>query len=151
MMLAVNIAVYSALALAIWQAGRGGVAAMALVFTNLLARAVALADWPLSIGQMYFLDAMTILVIVGAAILRRYIMTREIIICALFLLAWRFYTIPTIGWEHADVVQFYVLSGVVFCQLMLTLPWRTARYRMHLKMGRAVGRPPHHLERVAHA
>lgn len=153
MVLAVNIAVYLALALAIWQAGRGGVAALVLVGTNLLARAVAIAGWPLPTEQMVFLDVMTILIIAGHSVYRGYFITREVIICALFLLAWRFYVIPTKGWdrEDAEAVQFYVLSGVVFCQLMLTLPWRTLFYKVRKKLGFAVGRPPHRLERVAHA
>lgn len=153
MVLAVNIAVYLALALAIWQAARGAVAALLLVGTNLLSRAVSLAGWPLPVEQMVFLDSMTILIIAGHAVYRGYMMTREVIICALFLLAWRFYTIPTLGWERqdAEMVQFHVLSGVVFCQLMLTLPWRTLIYKMRKTLGFAVGKAPHRLERVAHA
>lgn len=151
MVLAVNIAVYSALVLAVWQAGRGSFTAITLVVTNLIARVVAEAGWPMPYEQMVIFDIMTIGVIVVGAIHRRYMLTREIIICALFLLAWRFYYVPEIGWESASLVQFYVLSGIVYCQLMLTLPWRTIYYKMRKRLGFPYMKPPHRLERVAHA
>lgn len=150
MMLAVNIAVYLSLALAIWSAGRGCVAAIGLVSTNLLARLVSLVGWPLSISQMLFLDVLVIAAIIIAAVKRRYMMNREVLICALFIPAWRFYILP-VGYESAAMVQFYVLSGVVLAQLLLTLPWRTIFYKLRLTLGKPVGRTPHRLERVAHA
>lgn len=150
MMAALDLLAYLALLLAAWAAVRGGPAAAALVVSNIISRGGDLLGADFSIPTMVAFDLFVIAAIVIHSIRRRYIMLREVIILSLFLLAWRFYWVPD-TLEHTLYVQYAVLSCVVICQLMLTLPWRTIIHRARLRLGLAVGRKPDRLERVAHA
>lgn len=137
-------AVYVALALAAVSAFRGGPAAGALVVSNILSLISGAIGTPFGFDALAILDLWVIACVVIGSLFRGYILRREIAILSLFLVAWRFYWVPT-GWEH---VQFIVLNCVVILQLMLTLPWRTIFYLIARRLNFATGPAPDRLEAI---
>ncbi len=125
-----------ALFLAAFSAGFGSRAAIALVCANIVTSAYGLL-YDYSPVIWLVVDLLTICAIIIPGLIRWGGVTQKnMIICALFVVSWRFYFL-----DHTDYEQYAKLAkittAVATLQLLLSMPWAKMYHhdRVKLKLG----------------
>ncbi len=120
-----------ALFCAAFSAGLGGRAAISLVCANMLTSVYGLL-WDFSPFLWMAVDALTIAAIIIPGVIRWGGVTQKnAVICALFVVSWRFYFLDASDYEQYAYLA-NITTAVATLQLLLSLPWgRIYHYARH--------------------